>query len=98
MPSIDTYIRSLYWSFQTITTAGHADFVDEQTQTAKNWEILSAIITMFIGQFTFIYMSANFTSLILRLQAKLEEYRFKLEGVDTYLTRNHVSKDVRKQH
>ena len=67
---------------QTLTTSGHADTVDESVETARNWEILVAMLTIILSNISFIYLSANFTSLILRLQTRLEQYRFKLKGVD----------------
>lgn len=97
VPGFATYIRSLYWSMQTLTTAGHADVVDEKSKTAANWEILVAMLTIILGNLTFIYVSSNITALVLRLQTRLEQYRFKLKGVDKYLSRNRVSKEVRKR-
>ena len=97
VPGFATYIRSLYWSMQTLTTAGHADVVDEKSKTAQHWEIGVAMLTIILGNLTFIYVSSNITALVLRLQTRLEQYRFKLKGVDKYLSRNRVSKEVRKR-
>ena len=68
-----------------------------ESKTARNWEIFVAMITIVVGNLTFIYVSANFTSLILRLQTRLEQYRFRLQNVDSYLKRNQVSREVRKR-
>ena len=62
---------------------------------ARNWEIVVAMLTIVVGNLTFIYVSANFTSLILRLNNQLENYRTRLQGVDNYLARNRVSKEMR---
>ena len=40
------------------------------------------MLTIILSNISFIYLSANFTSLILRLQTRLEQYRFQLQGVD----------------
>ena len=40
-------------------------------------------------------MVSQFTSLILRLNTQLETYRTRLRGVDRYLSRNRVSKELR---
>ena len=49
------------------------------------------------SELAYVYTVANFTTLILRMQQRLEQYRFKLKGVDQYLRRNRVSKEVRKR-
>ena len=41
-------------------------------------------------------MNANFTSIVLRLNTRMENYRTRLKGVDKYLRKNKVSRDLRK--
>lgn len=43
------------------------------------------------------WQEANFTSIMLRLQQRLETYRDKLHAVDKYLSRNDVTRTVRKR-
>ena len=54
-----------------------------------------AILVVVVATFVYIYVTANFTSLILRLNTQLENYRTRLQGVDRYLARNRVSKELR---
>ena len=56
-----------------------------------------AILVVFASTFVYTYLTANFTSLILRFNSKLEAYRTRLQTVDQYLRRNQVSREVRKR-
>ena len=44
----------------------------------------------------YIYVTANFTSMMLRVQQSLEQYRTRVENIDSYLRRNHVRHSLRK--
>ena len=80
----------------TLTTTGHVDIINSDgTGSGKDWEVLSAVGVVVVATFVYIYVNANFTSLILRLNTKLENYRTRLQGVDAYLVRNKVSKELR---
>ena len=40
------------------------------------------------------YVNANFTSIFLRLNTRMESYRTRLRGVDRYLRKNKVGRDI----
>ena len=42
------YLRSLYWSFMTLTTTGHVDIIERQ---GREWEVLSALAITFLATF-----------------------------------------------
>ena len=87
------YVRALYWSVMTLTTTGHVDILD---RTGRDWEVIAALVVSFAATFIFIYVNANFTSIFLRLNTRMENYRSRLNGIDTYLKRNKVSRELRK--
>ena len=45
--------------------------------------------------FIYIYVNANFTSIFLRLNTRMEQYRTRLNGIDTYLRKNKVLRERR---
>jgi len=88
----------MYWSLMTFTTAGHADIVSpDASDSGKDWEVAAAIVVAITATFAYIYINANFTTMMIRLNSQLEQYRAKLAGIDAYLSRNKVSKDVQKR-
>jgi len=92
------YLRSTYWSLMTFTTTGHVDIVGFNTpEVGRDWEIGAAIVVAFVATFVYIYINANFTTMMIRLNSRLEQYRTQLAGIDAYLKRNKVSKDVSKR-
>eukprot|EP00966_Prymnesium_polylepis_P113881 2632195-Prymnesium_polylepis.1 len=92
------YLRSMYWSLMTFTTTGHVDIVDSESQNAgRDWEVFAAIVVAIIATFVYIYINANFTTMMIQLNSRLMEYRAQLAGVDDYLKRNKVSRDVCKR-
>ena len=94
---INQYMRATYWSMMTLTTTGHVDIINEDgTEAGAHWETIWAILVVILATFVYIYVNANFTSLILRLNTQLETYRTRLQGVDSYLQRNKVSRELRR--
>eukprot|EP00966_Prymnesium_polylepis_P137686 3181959-Prymnesium_polylepis.1 len=93
------YLRSTYWSLMTFTTTGHVDIVNEDVGDPEgvDWEVGAALVVAFMATFVYIYINANFTTMMIRLNSRLEQYRTQLAGVDAYLKRNKVSKDVSKR-
>ena len=82
----------------TFTTTGHVDIVSpESTGEGRDWEVGAAIGVAIVATFVYIYINANFTTMMIRLNSRLEQYRSQLAGLDAYLTRNKVSRDVRKR-
>lgn len=97
-PTASRYLRSMYWSLMTLTTAGHVDIVSsDASDSGKDWEVAAAIVVAITGTFAYIYINANFTTMMIRLNSQLEQYRAKLAGIDAYLSRNKVTKDVQKR-
>jgi hypothetical protein len=76
----------------TFTTAGHVDIVSrDMSDAGKDWEVAAAIVVALVATFAYIYINANFTTMMIRLNSQLENYRTKLAGIDAYLSRNKVS-------
>ncbi|KAL1521906.1 hypothetical protein AB1Y20_021556 [Prymnesium parvum] len=98
-PGVGTrYLRSMYWSFISFTTAGHKDVVGEDwSHPGRNWEAFMAFLVAFVVTFAFMYMNANFTSLVIRANSRLLQYRVRLGQVNAYLRRNKVSSEVCKR-
>lgn len=90
----DAYLRASYWALASMTTVGHVDVLDEnpwERLTANWWEVAVAILYGLIVSFVYIYITANFTSMILQQQQALEQYRSRAQSIDGYLKRNHVT-------
>lgn len=91
------YLRSNYWSMMTLTTTGHVDIInDDRTNEGTDWEVCMAVLVVLFATFVYIYVNANFTSMMLRFNTRLEDYRKKLQGLDLYLERNKVSRDLQR--
>ena len=88
------YLRSFYWALMTLTTTGHVDLLGYQS--SRDWEVGVALAVTFFATFIYIYLNANFTSIFLRMNTRMEQYRTRLAGVDNYLRRNKVSRDLRR--
>ena len=80
----------------TLTTTGHVDIIDSQQQEGRDWEVAAALLITFVSTFIYIYVNANFTSIMLRLNTRMDNYRTRLKGVDKYLRKNKVSRDLRR--
>ena len=87
-----TYLRSAYWALVTITTVGHADVIDEDQSRlhAATWEIFFCIIVILVATLLYIYITANFTSMMIRVYQNLEKYRVRVAHVESYLKRHRV--------
>ncbi|KAL3916106.1 MAG: hypothetical protein SGPRY_006961, partial [Prymnesium sp.] len=95
---VSSYTRAVYWSFISFTTAGHKNVVSKEISLpSSDWEAVVALAVALVVTFAFMYMNSNFTSLMIRLNKKLENYRAMLARVDAYLQRNKVSKDICKR-
>ena len=93
------YIVSGYWSIMSLTTTGHVDIIeldDDGLRQGQVWEYCFAISIVIVSTFVYIYVNANCTSLMLKLNTRLEQYRARLQGVELYLKRNQVSKDIQR--
>eukprot|EP00327_Prymnesium_parvum_P014728 CAMPEP_0113246232 /NCGR_PEP_ID=MMETSP0008_2-20120614/9358_1 /TAXON_ID=97485 /ORGANISM="Prymnesium parvum" /LENGTH=1137 /DNA_ID=CAMNT_0000093969 /DNA_START=33 /DNA_END=3446 /DNA_ORIENTATION=- /assembly_acc=CAM_ASM_000153 len=76
----------------------HVDIVARDVDDpGMDWEVGAAIVVAVVATFAYIYINANFTTMMIRLNSRLEQYRAQLAGIDAYLTRNKVSKDVCKR-
>ncbi|KAL3930192.1 MAG: hypothetical protein SGPRY_001643 [Prymnesium sp.] len=84
------YLRSMYWSLITFSTVGHQDVVSVDNDRGMDWEVGFAIVVMVVATFAFIYLNANCTTMIIRLNSRLETYREQLAKIDAYLVRNKV--------
>jgi hypothetical protein len=92
------YLRSMYWSLMTLTTAGHVDIVSaEATDASRDWEVAAAIVVALVATFGYFYINANFTTMMIQLNSRLMEYRAQLAGIDAYLRRNKVRRRMRLQ-
>ena len=89
----ELYLRSVYWSFMTLTTTGHVDIIERE---GREWEVGMALVVTFVATFIYIYVNANFTSIVLRMNSRMEAHRSRIKGVDTYLRKNKVSRELRK--
>lgn len=94
----EAYLRAGYWALVTMTTVGHVDIIDKETGrlTGAAWELGVAIGIALVVSLVYIYVTANFTSMMLRVQQSLEQYRTRVENIDSYLRRNHVRHSLRK--
>ncbi len=92
------YLTASYWSFMSLTTTGHVDIIEQSDADINEqlWEFGFAIVVIWLASIVFIYVNANCTSLMLKLNQRLEQYRTRLQGVDVYLKRNQVSKEVQR--
>ena len=96
--ALASYLASSYWSVMSLTTTGHVDIIDtiDGERQGEIWEYLFAIVVVVVSTFVYIYVNANCTSLMLKLNTRLENYRTRMQGVELYLKRNEVSKDVQR--
>lgn len=90
--------RHRYWALVTMTTVGHVDLIDRESDrlTGAAWELGVAVGVALAASLVYIYVTANFTSMVLRGQQSLEQYRTRVENIDAYLRRNHVRPSLRR--
>ena len=82
----------------SLTTTGHVDIVGgDESVPGTLWEVVMGLGVGAGATLVFIYVNANCTSMMLRLNQQLEQYRTRLQGIDLYLKRNQVSRDVQKR-
>ena len=97
------YLYAMYWAMMTITQVGHKDVVnnDGEVNGGKVWEFVVATVVVVASSFLYIYIDANFTSMMLRFYGEVETYRNRIGAIDGYLKRNRVDTRLRvlvKQH
>ena len=92
------YLRSAYWGFITMTTVGHVDVMDEDSERlpAEDWELWGSIVVVVLATFVYIYLTANFTSMTMRSYQQLEKYRTHVANIESYLQRHHVRPTLRR--
>ena len=95
------YLTASYWSVMSLTTTGHVDVIDgtgnePAAQGGTPAEYGFAMVIVVASTVFFIYVNANCTSLMLKLNERLVSYRTRLQGVEVYMKRNRVSKDVQQ--
>ena len=71
----DAYVRAAYWALVTMTTVGHVDVIDKSSYrgSGNTWELCCAMVVSLVVSFVYIYVTANFTSMTMRLQLALEQ-------------------------
>ena len=77
------YTTAVYWSIMSLTTTGHVDIIkldDDGERLGAIWEYIFAILICFATLIVFVYVNANFTALILKLNQRLEQYRTRLQA------------------
>lgn len=87
-----SYLRSAYWALMTLTTVGHVDVIDEDPSRAsgETWEIMIAIVIIFAATLLYIWITANFTSMMIKVYQNLEKYRLRVSHVESYLKKHRV--------
>lgn len=97
------YLHSIYWSMLTVAQVGHKDVVNEggSKDNGEVWEFIVAIIIVIFASGLYLYIDANFTSMMLRFYGEVESYRARIGAIDGYLKRHRVDNRLRvlvKQH
>lgn len=109
-PSVGTlYLRALYWSFMTMSTVGHVDQIGgggdsgagPTAEKVHEWEVGFGLVVIALSTVMYTFVVAHATTIILRADTRVQEYRNRLEKVDLYLSKCRVSHDLRtlvRQH
>ena len=83
----EPYLRSMTFALMSLTTVGHIE--DEVVQGAI-WELAISAFIVVIASVLYIWMTANFTTMMLRVYKNLEDYRIRISQVESYLKRYRV--------
>jgi len=94
----ELYLRALYWALMSLTTTGHVDIIYGETEENKGdvWEVLIAMVVMLLATLVYTTVIANVTSVLLRQDRQVEQYRMHLEQVEQYLSHRRVRPDLRR--
>lgn len=92
MPPSSQYLRSLYWSLQTMTTVGYGGGV----VPVSTLESLVALVVMIIGITIWSYIVGNLSSIIASQDAAAAGYRQKLATVNQYMQVRNLPTSLQK--
>ncbi|AEJ18459.1 cyclic nucleotide-binding domain-containing protein [Gracilinema caldarium] len=81
-PSLDRYLRALYWATTTIATIGYGDYTPDHN---NNLQIIYTVIIELFGVGMFSYVIANVSSLVANLDVAKSAYRRHLDEVNAFL-------------
>lgn len=86
------YVRSLYWTFTTLTTVGYGDI------SAKTMpQMIYCMATMVVGVAFFGYVLSNVASILARLDSAREEYLSLLDKVEAFMRANELPGEIRSK-
>ena len=83
----DSYLRSTLFALMSMTTVGH---IDDDVVAGAVWELAFSAFIVVIASILYIWMTANFTTMMLRIYKNLEDYRIRISQVESYLKRYRV--------
>jgi CRP-like cAMP-binding protein len=88
---LDHYERSLYWTFQTLTTTGYGDITPQSIAQTVVAEVL-----LTIGVTLFAVIIANVTGLVHSVEVSEDNIGHQRNVVKTFLTRKRIPEDIRQ--
>ncbi|KAL1523439.1 hypothetical protein AB1Y20_018379 [Prymnesium parvum] len=91
------YLRTIYWALATLSTVGHVDMVNPQGEPGGGapWEFVMAICINLAAMMTFLFLSANVTSMMLKFFSEMEGYRSRVGTLDKFLRSQRVNRRLR---
>lgn len=90
-PSIDQYIRALYWAITTVATIGYGDYtpnLDDNTQ------IIFTMVVQIFGVGMYGYIIGNVSGLIANLDVARANFLKKIEEVTAYLKTKQIPEEL----
>ncbi len=90
-PSLDRYIRAIYWVTTTIATIGYGDYYPSH---GSNAQILYTIAVEIFGVGMFSYIIANVSSLVANLDVARSAHQRRLDEVNAYLRAQRIPAEL----
>ncbi len=93
-PSIDQYIRALYWAITTVATIGYGDYCPNHED---NVQIVFTMVVQIFGVGMYGYIIGNVSGLIANLDVARANFLKKIEEVTTYLKTKKIPEDLQEK-
>ena len=87
-----SYVLSIYWAFQTLTTVGYGDF-----GAYNSWEILITCVWMFLGVAFYSFVVGSLTSVISSEGSQQENLIGKLRALEEFAQETQLDQDLHNQ-